>query len=633
MCGIAGFLNMECSQERAEELIDRMCQVIRHRGPDDQGTWTDNGVALGMRRLAIIDLSGGHQPIYNEDRSVLVVFNGEIYNYKQLQQELQARGHHFETDSDTEAIVHAYEEYGDDCVKHLRGMFVFAIWDKKHKRMLIARDRFGKKPLNYYWDGQRLIFGSEIKSILEAGIPREINDIALDEFLVYRYIPTPITLFKNVMKLPAAHILVYEHGQITTKRYWDLSFEPTCHDDEATAVERTLALLKESVQIRLMSDVPLGAFLSGGVDSSIVVALMSQMMSQPVKTFSIGFEDEDFNELPYARMVAKHFQTDHHEFFVKSDLVNVLPQLVWAFDEPFGDSSMLPTYYVSKLAREHVTVALSGDGGDEIFGGYEQYQREYLIHQVPAPLRLAMGHASQQLPDGVRGKKRLGTWLRDYGTRCIEAAMLFPDYSRAVIYTPEFYARVNNHQPYERHLREYRRYQHLDPVARVQCVDARTYLIDDILVKVDKVSMLNSLETRAPLIDQELATYVASLQPSVRFHNGKSKYLQKRVAENILPKEILTRRKKGFDIPLSRWFSGELNDYARATLTSKKAKERGLFNPEIVNKLLDKNGAGQFVNHGSDIWCLICIELWFQEYMDQTSVHKEPTTSTFFIKQ
>jgi len=633
MCGIAGFLNIECSQERAEELIDRMCQVIRHRGPDDQGTWTDNGVALGMRRLAIIDLSGGHQPIYNEDRSVLVVFNGEIYNYKQLQQELQARGHHFETDSDTEAIVHAYEEYGDDCVKHLRGMFVFAIWDKKRKRMLIARDRFGKKPLNYYWDGQRLIFGSEIKSILEAGIPREINDIALDEFLVYRYIPTPLTLFKNVMKLPAAHILVYEHGQITTKRYWDLSFEPTCHDDEATAIERTMALLKESVQIRLMSDVPLGAFLSGGVDSSIVVALMSQMMSQPVKTFSIGFEEEEYNELPYARLVARHFQTDHHEFFVKSDLVNVLPQLVWAFDEPFGDSSMLPTYYVSKLAREHVTVALSGDGGDEIFGGYEQYQREYLIHQVPAPLRLAMGYASHQLPDGVRGKKRLGTWLRDYGTRSIEAAMLFPDYARAVIYTPEFYARVSNHQPYERHLREYRRYQHLDPVARVQCVDARTYLIDDILVKVDKVSMLNSLETRAPLIDQELATYVASLQPSVRLHNGKSKYLQKRVAENILPKEILARRKKGFDIPLSRWFSGELNDYARATLTSQKARERGLFNQEIVNKLLDKDGARQFVNHGSDIWCLICIELWFQEYMDQTPVHKEPSTSTFFIRQ
>jgi asparagine synthase (glutamine-hydrolysing) len=632
MCGIAGFLNIECSQERAEQLIDSMCQVIRHRGPDDQGTWTDNGVALGMRRLAIIDLSGGHQPIYNEDRNILVVFNGEIYNYRQLQQELQERGHHFETDSDTEAIVHAYEEYGDDCVKHLRGMFVFAIWDKKRKRMFIARDRFGKKPLNYYWDGQRLIFGSEIKSILEAGIPREINDIALDEFLVYRYIPTPITLFKNVMKLPAAHILIYEHGQITTKRYWDLSFEPTCHDDEATAMERTMALLKDSVQVRLMSEVPLGAFLSGGVDSSIVVALMSQMMSQPVKTFSIGFEEEEYNELPYARQVAKHFQTDHHEFFVKSDLVNVLPQLVWAFDEPFGDSSMLPTYYVSKLAREHVTVALSGDGGDEIFGGYEQYQREYLIHQVPAPLRLALGHTSQLLPDGVRGKKRLGTWLRDYGTRSIEAAMLFPDYERAAIYTPEFYAQVSNHRPYERHLREYRRYQHLDATARMQCVDARTYLIDDILVKVDKVSMLNSLETRAPLIDQDLATYVASLQPSVRLHNGKSKYLQKRIAEDLLPKEILARRKKGFDIPLSRWFSGELNDYARATLTSKKAQERGLFNPEIVNKLLDKDGATQFVNHGSDIWCLICIELWFQEYMDQTPVHKEPTTPTFIIR-
>src|SRR5450755_1312805 len=274
MCGIAGFIDMECGREKAANLIDRMCKVIRHRGPDDQGVWVDEGVALGMRRLAIIDVNGGHQPVFNEDQSILVVFNGEIYNYRELQKELQERGHHFRTHSDTETIVHAYEEYGDDCVNHLRGMFTFALWDRKRQRLLAARDRFGKKPLNYYWDGQKLIFGSEIKSILEAGIPRKVNPIALDEYLVYRYVPTPYTLFQNVYKLPAAHILVYENSQISIKRYWDLSFTPTSQDDEATAKERIFELLKDAVQVRLMSEVPLGAFLSGGVDSSVVVGLM-----------------------------------------------------------------------------------------------------------------------------------------------------------------------------------------------------------------------------------------------------------------------------------------------------------------------------------------------------------------------
>src|SRR6266566_309763 len=330
MCGIAGFVDTELSLNRAEQLIDNMCQIIRHRGPDDQGVWVGDGAALGSRRLSIIDVAGGHQPIFNEDQSILIVFNGEIYNYLELRKELQERGHHFDTNSDTEAIVHAYEEFGDDCVKHLRGMFTFA-----------------------NWDGQRLIFGSEIKSILEAGIPREVNPIALDEYLVYRYVPTPNTLFKNVMKLPAAHILIYEDGQISTKRYWELPFTPTCQDDEATAIERILALLKDAVKVRLMSEVPLGAFLSGGVDSSVVVGLMSQMMSQPVKTFSIGFEEDDYSELPYARQIAEHFGTDHHEFLVRPELISVLPQLVWAYDEPFADASMLPTYYVSKLAREH----------------------------------------------------------------------------------------------------------------------------------------------------------------------------------------------------------------------------------------------------------------------------------------
>src|SRR5438067_6861381 len=427
MCGIAGFIDVERSRDNAEQLIDRMCRVIRHRGPDDQGVWVDDGVALGMRRLSIIDLAGGHQPIFNEDQSILVVLNGEIYNYRELQKELQERGHHFRTNSDTEAIVHAYEEYGDDCVKHLRGMFTFAIWDRNRQRLLAARDRFGKKPLNYYWDGQRLVFGSEIKSILEAGIPREINPIALDEYLIYRYVPTPNTLFKDVWKLPAAHILIYENGQISTKRYWELSFAPTCQDDEATAIERTRALLTEAVQVRLMSEVPLGAFLSGGIDSSILVGLMSSMMSQPVKTFSIGFEEDDFSELPYARQIAQHFGTDHHEFFVRPDLISILPELAWAYDEPFADSSMLPTYYVSKLAREHVTVVLTGDGGDEIFAGYKHYQREYRINRIPLLLRLLLGCPGMLMPYGIPGRTRLRNMSRDLASRFTHSSMPFPE--------------------------------------------------------------------------------------------------------------------------------------------------------------------------------------------------------------
>ncbi len=629
MCGIAGFIDAERSRENAEQLIDRMCQVIRHRGPDDQGSWVDDGAALGMRRLSIIDLAGGHQPIFNEDQSILVVLNGEIYNYRELQKELQERGHHFRTNSDTETIVHAYEEYGDDCVKHLRGMFSFALWDRKRQRLLAARDRFGKKPLNYYWDGQRLIFGSEIKSILEAGIPREVNHIALDEYLVYRCVPAPNTLFEGVMKLPPAHILVYENGQISTKGYWELPFKPTCRDDEATAIERIRALLKEAVEVRLMSEVPLGAFLSGGIDSSIVVGLMSSMMSQPVKTFSIGFEEDDFSELPYARQVAKHFGTDHHEFFVRPELISVLPQLVWAYDEPFSDASMLPTYYVSKLAREHVTVVLTGDGGDEIFGGYTPYRREWVISRIPPPLRSLLGFGSRFMPDGMRGKKRLGSLTRDLPTRTVQSQMLFAVNRRPSMYSPEYFAQVHDYNPYERLISEFRAVSDLEVTAQLQYVDVRAYLANDILVKVDKASMFNSLETRAPMLDQYLVEYVASLPSTMRMRNGVLKYLLKRVAADLLPAEILTRGKQGFGVPIKHWFRGDLNGYAYELLLSPRAQQRGIFNPEYIRNLLQAHARTTLVNHSSAIWALLCLELWFQIYMDEppTSVEQSSQTS------
>ncbi|MBV9706766.1 MAG: asparagine synthase (glutamine-hydrolyzing) [Chloroflexi bacterium] len=625
MCGIAGFIDRQHSHENAELLIDSMCKVIRHRGPDDQGVWVGDGVALGMRRLSIIDLAKGHQPMLNEDGSVLVVFNGEIYNYSELQQNLQDRGHQFQTKSDTETIVHAYEEYGDDCVKHFRGMFSFALWDRKRQRLLAARDRFGKKPLNYYWDGQRLIFASEIKSILKAGISSEINYIALDEYLVYAYVPTPNTLFKHVMKVPPAHILIYEHGQVSTKCYWELPFTPTSKDDEATAIERTRALLEDAVRVRLMSEVPLGAFLSGGVDSSVVVALMSQMMSQPVKTFSIGFEEEDFTELPYARQVAKQFGTDHHEFLVKPDLIAALPQLVWDYDEPFADSSMLPTYYVSKLAREHVSVALSGDGGDEIFGGYEHYLREYKISRISPIVRTMLASGSLLIPDGVRGKKRFGSLRYDLPTRCTRIIQRMPA-TRAAMYSKEYFAHVYDHNPYERQLNRYREVAHLDPLTQMQYVDAHVYLPDDILVKVDKASMLNSIETRAPLLDQYLVEYVTSLQPSLRIHNGTLKYLLKQATKDLLPASILSRPKQGFGVPIKHWFRGDLLGYAHEVLESAQARQRGIFQPHFIHNILTGHAKTKLVDYSSAIWTLLCLELWFRIYIDEPSLQVEQTS-------
>ncbi len=620
MCGIAGYIDLQHSLDNAEQLIDSMCQIIRHRGPDEQGIWTEQGVALGTRRLSIIDLAGGQQPIFNEDRSVLVVFNGEIYNYRELQKTLQERGHSFATRSDTEVIVHAYEEYGDDCVKHLRGMFTFAIWDRRRQRLLAARDRFGKKPLNYYWDGQRLIFGSEIKSLLQAGITREVNPLALDEYLVYGYVPTPLTLFKNVWKLPAAHILIYEDGQISTKRYWELPFTATCQDDEATAIERICVLLQDAVRVRLMSEVPLGAFLSGGVDSSAVVGMMSSMMTQPVKTFSIGFEDDVYNELPYARKIAKHFGTDHSEFLIRPDLVSVLPQLVWAYDEPFGDSSMLPTYYVSKLAREHVTVALTGDGGDEIFGGYRLYERELSISRMPKLVRYVLGYGATLLPDGIRGKRRFGALHLDPATRRLQATMRFPASWRSSMYNSDYFAQVHAHDPYERLLSEFRTGKQLDNVTLSQYVDVRTYLTDDILVKVDKASMINSLETRTPLLDQHLAEYVTSLPSTLRMRSGVLKYLLKKVAVGMVPTEILSRPKQGFAVPIERWFRGELATYARELLDSREARQRGIFNQKFINKLLQAHANTRLVNYSGAIWPLLCLELWFQVYMDESPI-------------
>lgn len=621
MCGIAGFVDPDLEVEAAETLLHRMTDIIRHRGPDDDGHWLDDSAGLGMRRLSIIDVAGGQQPIANEDGSVIAVFNGEIYNYQQLRRELEARGHHFRTSSDTETIVHAYEDDGVDFVRRLRGMFAIAVWDRRRRRLILARDRFGKKPVHYTVVGNRLIFGSEIKSLLLApGVRRELDPASVSQYFTFGYISAPNTAFLNISKLPAAHTLTFEDGKLDLRPYWELDFTPRSSDDEETAVRRVRGLLTEAVRIRLMSEVPLGAFLSGGVDSSAVVALMSQVADQRVKTFSIGFEEQDFSEVEYARLIAQRYDTDHHEFIVRMDLLDVLPQLVWAFDEPFADASMVPTYYVSKLARQHVTVALSGDGGDELFGGYHSYTRAMRDNQMSrrlGPLRSLAPLTASLLPDHIRGKNRLRALGMTPEQRSIEAASIYSTAERPHTLQPAYLQAGSD--PVTERLGRFAEVANLDFFTQMQHVDVARYLPYDILVKVDKASMFTSLETRAPLLDHVLAEYLASLPHAVRNPNGRQKHLLKRAVSDLLPEENLQRRKMGFGIPIQHWLRGELNGLVWDLLRSQRARERGVVDIQQIERFLTEHQQG-LRNHSRHIWTWLCFELWCRVYLDPVAI-------------
>lgn len=624
MCGITGFVNIGLDSEGAAVLLGEMTDIIRHRGPDGDGHWLSEEAALGMRRLSIIDVQGGKQPITNEDGSVVAVFNGEIYNYRQLRQELEAVGHHFTTNSDTETIVHAYEDDGLEFVRRLRGMFAIALWDRHRSRLVLTRDRFGKKPIHYTIDNDRLIFGSEIKSLLLApGVSRHLDPIAINQYFTFGYIPAPRTAFAGLYKLPAAHTLCFEDGRVTMQRYWQLDFTPRCTDDEETAARRVRELLTEAVNIRLMSEVPLGAFLSGGIDSSTVVALMAQITTERVKTFSIGFEEQDYSEIEYARLVARRYDTEHHEFLVRLDLLDVLPRLVWDFDEPFADSSMVPTYYVSKLAREHVTVALSGDGGDELFGGYNSYARgmnERRLSQRVGPLRVLGPAVGALLPDWVRGKRRLRNLNVPPEERFAEAMSMLPTQLRHRLLTPEFVFQGAS-DPRRAQLDRFAEASGLDFFTQMQRVDVETYLPYDILVKVDKSSMLTSLETRAPLLDHVLAEYVASLPHEVRNHGGQLKYLLKRAVGDLVPKENLSRSKMGFHLPVEEWLRGDLRALAYDMLRSQQARNRGVIDTHQIEHLLDDHQRGP-IDHTNLIWTWLCFELWCRIYLEEAHLER-----------
>jgi asparagine synthase (glutamine-hydrolysing) len=626
VCGIVGIVNQG---QRAvdESLISRMCDAIQHRGPDDDGFYVNGSVGLGMRRLSIIDVKGGQQPIHNQDRTAWIVFNGEIYNYRELRRDLEELGHRFYTNSDTEAIVHAYDQFGADCPKYLRGMFAFAIWDERTQELFLARDRVGKKPLLYAHLNGDLVFGSEFSALLlHPQISRDIDTRAIDYYLSFMCVPAPLTAYRQIRKLEPGHSLRWKHGEIRIERYWQPNFSNKIPVTEEEAGERAIEILRDAVRVRLMSEVPLGAFLSGGVDSSAVVALMSEVSSEPVKTFSIGFEEQDFSELHHARRVAEHVGADHHEFIVRPDALEVLPTLVEHYGEPYADSSAIPTYYVARETRKHVTVALNGDGGDESFAGYERYAAMRLAekyYRLPSFLRdSVIQQAADLLPSSEHRRSR----LRD-AKRFLRAASLprvdrymrwvsvFDTATKADLYSDSF-----RHQTKELHASDT-----LEPwfafangagiVDASLLTDIMTYLPNDLLVKVDIATMAVSLEARSPFLDHHVIEFAASLPEKYKLRGLTTKYLLKRVLKKLLPTENLERKKMGFGVPIGHWFRDRLQPFLRETLLSDRALGRGLFKTEVVRQMIELHTRGER-DYSHQLWTLLMLELWFQRFID-----------------
>ena len=627
MCGIAGFIEPEKDAPAGvrEILLDRMCKVITHRGPDEQGMTVEGRAALGMRRLSIIDLKCGQQPIYTNDGNLIIVFNGEIYNYRELKTELESLGHQFKTNSDTETILYAYKEFGADCLEKLRGMFAFAIWNKHDESLFIARDRVGKKPLFYtLTEKGNFVFGSELKVLLTHGeIKKEIDFAALDAYLTFGYVPEDFCIFKNVQKLAPANYLIFKDGKIETRKYWDFKYEKITEiKSEAEYVETLRELIKEAVKVRLISEVPLGAFLSGGVDSSTIVGMMSQISDKPVKTFSIGFHEDSFNELKYARLAAAHFQTEHHEFVVTPDLIETIDELVWHFDEPFADPSALPTFMVSKMARDYVTVVLSGDGGDELFAGYTRYvtdKKKSGLGKLPRSVREnLLKPLSERLPHGAKGKNYLYNSSLDEIDRYIDSVSHFNAMRRKSLYSDSFLSNLNG--DFGKCSEVFRQIADSvstgNPIDRLLYLDSKTYLPADILTKVDRMSMATSLEARVPLLDHKLIDFVTSIPSELKLKGLETKYIFRKAVRGLVPDAILDRPKQGFGVPINEWINLQLRDRIRETLGSKQFLERGYFDADYINTLLDEHEKKRR-DHSYALWLLFMLELWHRKYIDE----------------
>ncbi len=631
MCGIAGIVGREDELVEAP-TIQRMCRTITHRGPDDEGVYANRNVGLGMRRLSIIDLSGGHQPIHNEDKSIWVVFNGEIYNFATLREGLENQGHKFYTNTDTEVIVHLYEEMGADCVTQFRGMFAIALYDVKRNLLLLARDRLGKKPLFYAQHAGRLFFGSEIKALLAAAPElAEVDPEGVLQFFYFGYIPDPNSAFRDIRKLPPGHLAEYSDGQIQVRRYWDVPMyggnDPGSDEACLEEMERRLA---EAVRMRLISDVPLGALLSGGVDSSIVVALMARESSGPVKTFSIGFRKADFNEAEYARLVAERFGTDHHELIVDPEINDTLNHLTRMMEEPFGDSSMIPTYCVSQLARQHVTVALSGDGGDELFAGYDRYivnWRRQRYDFVPGWVgNVYRNHLYPLLPSNVKGRKLAWNITLSSRDRYLDGVSFLPALHRErSLFSDEFVARAQNWtDPFRQFERYYDDAPATDQLSRLMYLDTKTYLTADILTKVDRMSMATSLEMRCPILDHVFVEWVAGLPVKYKFRDGQRKFLLKKLAERLgIPSQLLRRRKQGFSLPLVHWMRNELKNGLLQILLEPRTLQRGYFKVEAVRGVLDEHFRGRR-DHAAVLWMLLVFELWHRNFLEKKETSSLP---------
>jgi asparagine synthase (glutamine-hydrolysing) len=624
MCGIAGIVTTGRLAQGDRDLLQRMTRTLYHRGPDGEGFYFDERAALGHRRLSIIDLDSGKQPMCNEDESIWVVFNGEIYNYLDLRKDLAAKGHVFKTESDTEVIVHLYEELGEKFPERLRGMFAIGLWDKKNRRLVLTRDRIGKKPLYYAFVGDAVYFASEMKSLLHVpGLRRDVDEQAVSDYFSLLYVPAPKSIFKSVRKVKPAHYLVIDERGARESCYWDLDFTVSEGKSEKVWCEEFLAAYEEAVRIRLLSDVPLGAFLSGGVDSSSVVALMTRINGQRVTTCSVGFAEKEFDESAAAAKFAAALGTDHHEERGRTDALGLLGKLVWHYDEPFADSSAVPTYYVSQAARRHVTVALSGDGGDENFAGYRRYFHDCLEHR-----------ARSFLPEGFRRPVfgALGRWYPklDWAPRFLRAQATFralsyrsvegyfysvsavkPDLKRTML-SEDFQRTLDGYDPLTIFDEVYHRPKNADHLSRLQYLDIKTYLVEDILVKVDRASMANSLEVRSPLLDHVLMELIARMPSSLKLKGKTGKYIFKKSLEAILPREILTRPKQGFAIPQAEWFRKDLREAAAATLF--QPDPMGILNPKAVAALWSKHQSG-FSDFSTPLWTLFMYRLWQECYL------------------
>ncbi len=631
MCGICGIVYTDPERRADPGLLERMARVQNHRGPDDQGIWCQGNVGLGHVRLSIIDLSPlGHQPMTNEDQSVWVTFNGEIYNFLELREELRQKGHQFRSRTDTEVLVHLWEEEGVRCVERLRGMFAFAVWDDREKTLFLARDRMGKKPLFYAMLPDRFLFSSEIKGILQdQDIKPEPDLKALHYYLTYQSVPSPYSAFQGIVKLPPAHCLLVKEGKGEPRRYWKLSYRDKLTVNgargEAALQEEIIDRLREAVRIRLISDVPLGAFLSGGIDSSLVVALMAGICNHPVKTFSISFAQEEYNEAHYARLVANRYQTDHHEFKVTPDARAIFPELVWHYNEPFADPSAIPTYYVSKLARQHVTVVLNGDGGDENFAGYPRYALNGQ-HDREGGLLPFLRHWLGDLyawQDFVRLQR---LWKDPAALRAFSPRLFayywrithFHELHQAKLYSEHMKAATAAYPAFQLMLGKYRASDAKDFLDALLNLDLELYLPDTLMVKVDIASMAHSLEARAPMLDHHFLEFAARIPANLKLRNGtESKYIFKKAAEAFLPREVIYRPKMGFGVPTDHWFRHELKDLVSDTLLSPRAVGRGYFRRDFLEKLLTEHQSGER-NWQYLIWNLLMLELWHQMFIDQT---------------